>query len=689
MSLLEKNSVFNLGRWLPEEHQRFIQAMFLYGNEWRRVQEYIGTRSSTQARSHAQKFFIRLKKRFSTESYPDLNTIKKKSEKILNWIRDYIPLEVAAKATDDSHRKFLKVIMNLMSPMDFKNLSRQSELELSLDLKSSDNQILCNNAEQQTSNLIHNNYTFTDSSNDKFYLQDSPSCQDYNSYYAIKDQDYIKNLILDLNPNKPREDAKIRIPIEKSSELQKSKRDKTIFKITKDFRRKKKINKKLVNYNKEKMLICSALSNVSMDTYKKEEFCDFEEFFKFTTNKTSQIESENKEKLKSQNCKDSILNNNNSVVNTQYFNPNHQNYINIVNINFDKGNSLDGNTINSLNNLMANSFNQNNHDHFEDMSVNNNYTNKINLNYISGNRSNVSTKENMTKNSSCNSLNTNLFSNFNNLSKTNIPNNNINNAGSNSYFNNQVNNSNNNNGGNQTINNNNLFNSLLLNNIPNPLNFFTNLSNSGDSENNPVNNIEKLNAMTRVIKLYQFMLQSNIKNTQNSILNNISPSISLENTSKNISPLIEHQNKFYLNESVLQNFEEKNTLDNKTLKMNIPQQNIENIKKIITPDPDFIYQKIAATTNSSGIPVQSSLLSNTGILNYNSNDKKELSPKNVKNVNCNKDTYSFDGLFGIGPKETGFDGLEEENFCKNFFESQQIKPQIQENKDFNLDEYFI
>lgn len=33
-----------------------------FGNEWKAVQKHVGTRSSTQARSHAQKFFVKMKK---------------------------------------------------------------------------------------------------------------------------------------------------------------------------------------------------------------------------------------------------------------------------------------------------------------------------------------------------------------------------------------------------------------------------------------------------------------------------------------------------------------------------------------------------------------------------------------------------------------------------------------------------
>jgi SHAQKYF class myb-like DNA-binding protein len=53
---------FNIGRWTEQEHKKFLEAILMYGNEWKKVQKYISTRSSTQARSHAQKFFLRLKK---------------------------------------------------------------------------------------------------------------------------------------------------------------------------------------------------------------------------------------------------------------------------------------------------------------------------------------------------------------------------------------------------------------------------------------------------------------------------------------------------------------------------------------------------------------------------------------------------------------------------------------------------
>ena len=51
---------FNKGRWTKEEHVRFMEGLKLYGKDWKKVQEYVGTRSSTQARSHAQKVLPKL-----------------------------------------------------------------------------------------------------------------------------------------------------------------------------------------------------------------------------------------------------------------------------------------------------------------------------------------------------------------------------------------------------------------------------------------------------------------------------------------------------------------------------------------------------------------------------------------------------------------------------------------------------
>jgi SHAQKYF class myb-like DNA-binding protein len=48
------------GRWTRIEHDRFIKALEKFGRDWISVQKFVRTRSLSQVRSHAQKFFMKI-----------------------------------------------------------------------------------------------------------------------------------------------------------------------------------------------------------------------------------------------------------------------------------------------------------------------------------------------------------------------------------------------------------------------------------------------------------------------------------------------------------------------------------------------------------------------------------------------------------------------------------------------------
>lgn len=49
-------------RWTDDEHTRFLEGMSLYGRSWGKVANHVQTKTTIQIRSHAQKYFNRIKK---------------------------------------------------------------------------------------------------------------------------------------------------------------------------------------------------------------------------------------------------------------------------------------------------------------------------------------------------------------------------------------------------------------------------------------------------------------------------------------------------------------------------------------------------------------------------------------------------------------------------------------------------
>ncbi|KAL4502189.1 hypothetical protein ABPG72_000424 [Tetrahymena utriculariae] len=74
VNALSSSAASQHGRWTKEEHQKFLEGLNIYGKNWKKVEEHIGTRTGAQIRSHAQKFFNRLEKEFGkTNLTKDLN----------------------------------------------------------------------------------------------------------------------------------------------------------------------------------------------------------------------------------------------------------------------------------------------------------------------------------------------------------------------------------------------------------------------------------------------------------------------------------------------------------------------------------------------------------------------------------------------------------------------------------------
>ena len=122
------NNEYHSGRWTNEEHDKFIEGILKYGNEWKRVQSIIKTRSSTQARSHAQKFFLRMKKEISPNILSDPNQLVEYIINSSNISNDYINL-----TQEQKDRLFSVIRSNLKSDENQNKINNQYNNNFSKD----------------------------------------------------------------------------------------------------------------------------------------------------------------------------------------------------------------------------------------------------------------------------------------------------------------------------------------------------------------------------------------------------------------------------------------------------------------------------------------------------------------------------------------------------------------------------
>ena len=159
-----KNNISNIkylsGRWKEDEHKRFIEAIIKYGNDWKQVQKYVKTRSSTQARSHAQKFFVKIKKAKVLDFNLDL------SKTSIKMFHDMIK-----EASVEKYNK----ILNALNSIDFERNNKKNKKE--------EKNIIENN-NHNINNCTNNNYLdFSNNKNNEF----------------DKEKDYINNNNNNLN----------------------------------------------------------------------------------------------------------------------------------------------------------------------------------------------------------------------------------------------------------------------------------------------------------------------------------------------------------------------------------------------------------------------------------------------------------------------------------------------------------
>ena len=318
---------FQSGRWTNKEHYKFIEGILTYGNEWKKVQNIIKTRSSTQARSHAQKFFLRLK---------GLN-----------------------QETLENEDKLVEYIMNTGDKKKRYNLSREQKEKLLSVIKANlkSDKLLCKSdkdfsiAENKSNYLNEKNESGIDELIDEEEEDNlAYNKQDENEGYCLK-----KKISYDI-PVKKRKPTFCSRKRKSSSDISITNSFNKIFNITKD-----KSHKSSLDITKNNNIFQNNLQSKDNVEKSNNNFCQKKiniNNHNFIINKISKIKSNNNKNLNEQ--------------------------INLNDLNIKKGNIIIQNNIyNFYNNYcpgMSMNINNNKNEN------NNNYTNK---NIIMNNNNNI------------------------------------------------------------------------------------------------------------------------------------------------------------------------------------------------------------------------------------------------------------------------------------------------------------
>jgi SHAQKYF class myb-like DNA-binding protein len=161
-SILENEAKGNRnGRWTLEEHQRFIEGVFKFGNNWKGIAEVIKTRTCPQARSHGQKFFSKLMKiQFEGLEKENMN-VRDLHDMALVMSRNN--LEKLKFNLIQAHARFEKMYIENSQDEDFE-LKNQKNQEISIEYSNLMNK---GNEKKSELNLVTNNLKSNENSSKK------------------------------------------------------------------------------------------------------------------------------------------------------------------------------------------------------------------------------------------------------------------------------------------------------------------------------------------------------------------------------------------------------------------------------------------------------------------------------------------------------------------------------------------
>ena len=179
----EKYNIY--GYWDKSEHKKFIDALYLYNCEWLKIQKYLKNRSYMQIRSHAQKFYLKLK------SFKDEKLELDFTPSNVNSLNDIIKIVREKERISKNSEKLLYIISEKLS---FGKSVHKQEEDIIINIKEEEQEDYLDNCDCKNKiNKTQNDINFIDNSN----YNDSCNIIDNNNRIYFKNIELKKNEVLD------------------------------------------------------------------------------------------------------------------------------------------------------------------------------------------------------------------------------------------------------------------------------------------------------------------------------------------------------------------------------------------------------------------------------------------------------------------------------------------------------------
>ncbi len=183
------------GRWKFKEHMQFLEGLDKYGVNWKKIYPLIKTRTCDQIRSHAQKFFLKLKQVKDEQLGIDFTSDN------INNIKDMINNIKSINSDYDLIRVFLYLSEKYTAmKKDEKSIKHEKELIPEIDNNSgSDNSIKNENNINNNDIIINDTNLDINISNDNNAFNNNIQISNDNFMSNIFNQDYFNNNLFFMN----------------------------------------------------------------------------------------------------------------------------------------------------------------------------------------------------------------------------------------------------------------------------------------------------------------------------------------------------------------------------------------------------------------------------------------------------------------------------------------------------------